>query len=245
MAKRFAVIHGTSGTDILVPADSVNEVAGRLNLGASADRPARIIDLRAVVSSLRNLGLGSADVIVLMLNRQIGYHRTSPRTTDGNSQFPYIFDAEAFEQFCTSARRGRPMSLKAAATDLFWNQQTVRSMLHLGEIRKIRQEHRYKTVLISPEEVARAKRDYITTSQVSTRLVTYAPLGLLRMLARELRHLGLKPVVGDGGAAARRGQLVWRSVDIDGLNQGALSAWARRFKSTRKAKSAVVPQGVV
>ena len=132
-----------------------------------------------------------------------------------------------------------------------WNQEAVAALLNqrqgnlpasrvlallhaaLYDVALVAEKAMFGAIAIPRAEVARAKLDYATTAQVGSRLVPDPSMGFLRMLARELRRLGLDPVVGDGGAAGRTGQLIWRAEDITAADHDALSAWARRLGWTR------------
>ncbi len=125
------------------------------------------------------------------------------------------------------------MAIKAASAELRWNQQTVLSMLRLGEMRALPGKAKYGATLVARDEVARAKREYLTTADVGARLFPDRPLAMQRMLAKALRCHGLQPVVGDGGAAGRTGQLIWRSRDVDGIDHEALLACGCRLGPPR------------
>jgi hypothetical protein len=151
---------------------------------------------------------------MLMLDGRLRYHRALPAEAPRKERFPFTFDGASIERLCAAGQRTPPMAIKAAAAELRWKQQTALSMLCLGEMQALPGKAKLGATLIAREEVARAKRDYTTTAQVGARLFPNPPLNLLRMLAWELRRRGLKPVAGDGGAAGRTGQLIWRAADV-------------------------------
>lgn len=233
LEDRFARIHEVSASETLVTRASVEEIAKRLDAGAQQATD-RSLTLRAVVSSVTLLGLGAADVVALMLDGRLRYHHAPPRRSRRKTPFPFAFDRASVDLFCAEGRRDLPMAIKAAAAELRWNQQTVLSMLRVGEMRALSGKAMFGATAIPRAEVARAKLDYATTAQVGSRLVPDPSMGFLRMLARELRRLGLDPVVGDGGAAGRTGQLIWSAEDITAADHDALSAWARRLGRTRR-----------
>jgi hypothetical protein len=233
LEDRFARIHEVSASETLVTRASVEEIAKRLDAGAQGGAAAHSLSLRAVVSRVAPLGLGPADVVGLMLDGRLRYHPAPPARSRRKGPFLFTFDAASVDLFCAEGRRDLPMAIKAAAAELRWNQQTVLSMLRVGEMRALSGKAMFGATAIPRAEVARAKLDYATTAQVGARLVPDPSMGFLRMLARELRRLGLDPVVGDGGAAGRTGQLIWRAGDITAADHDALSAWARRLGWTR------------
>ena len=167
-----------------------------------------------------------------MLDRSLAYHSapSPPPARKRKERFPFVFDRASVGRFCAERRRYLPMAINAASAELRWNQQTVLSMLRAGEIRALPGKGKFRATSVSRAEIVRAKLDYVTTAQIGARLPANPSLAFLRMLARELRRLGLVPVVGGGGAVARNGQLIWRSGDLTDADWRALSGWARRSR---------------
>ena len=234
LEDRFARIHEVSASETLVTRASVEKVAKRLDAGAreSTDRS---LTLRAVVSSITRLGLGAADVVARMLDGRLPYHRAPPARSPREARFPFAFDGASVERFCAAERSRLPMAIKAAAAELRWNQQTELSMLRLGEMRAL--PGRAKHGAADREgRGARATREYLTTADVGARLFPDRPLAMQRMLAKALRCHGLEPVVGDGGAVGRTGQLIWRSRDVDAIDHEALLACGCRLGPPRPGR---------
>jgi hypothetical protein len=233
LEERFAKLHGASGSEMLLNGDTVKQLLLDLEAGAARGCPERPLTFRAVHSSMAIFGLGGADILKLMLDGHLRYHRVPALRSHGAIKLPFHFDAKSLEKLSAKRRATMPMAIKAAATELQWNQQTVLSMLRCGEMQMISQKGRHGATLIAREEVARARRDYRSTAEVGLRLLAKPTLPQLRMLAAELRRRGLKPVVGDGGAAHRDGQLIWRAHEITLFRVG-LKAWARDIEAGRK-----------
>ena len=242
LEDRFARIHEVSASETLVTRASVEEIASRLDAGAQQVTD-RSLTLRAVVSSVTLLGLGAADVVALMLDGRLPYHRAPPARSQRKARFPFAFDRASVERFCAAERSRLPMAIKAAAGELRWNQQTVLSMLRLGEMRALPGKAKYGATLIARDEVARAKREYLTTADAGARLFPDRPLAMQRVLAKALRCHGLEPVVGDGGAAGRTGQLIWRTRDVDAIDHEALLACECRLGPPRPGRRNGKPRG--
>ena len=207
----------------LVPARAVADMRSRLAKGASeADGPSVSFpsaSARAVVRGLRE-----ADLVAAMLDGRLRYSASSRRQR--RSGFPYAVGRESLTAVLPAPAAEAPLSLKAFAREFGTTQWTAASLVEAGAVKAIPSRGKHRAVLIAAAEVGRARAELATTMQVADRIGAPRDTSARLGLPSAMRRLGLAPVTGDGGAAGRKGNLVWRTAEVEKV-AGRLGDWRR------------------